>query len=70
MDSVERIRKYSNANGTSGFEQEIVRLFADDTKGLGKLEVDGMFNAILRRARTLARSPWCNLTPTPTRSAC
>lgn len=57
MDSVERIRKYSNANGTSGFEQEIVRLFADDTKGLGKLEVDGMFNAILRRAENTGKKP-------------
>ncbi len=57
MESVERIKQFSNANGTAGFEGEVVRLFAEQTEGLGELTVDGMFNAILRRKGNTGKRP-------------
>ena len=48
-ETIDLIRDYTNVYATSGFEQDIVKAFAKETAELGQLDVDGMFNAILRR---------------------
>lgn len=59
--NVKLIERFSNAYSTSGFEQDVVRIFADETAGLGHLEVDGMFNAVLRRKENTGKQPLIQL---------
>lgn len=56
-ETIDLIRDYTNVYATSGFEQDIVKAFAKETAELGQLDVDGMFNAILRRKENNGKRP-------------
>ena len=58
---VELVQKFSDVYGVSGFEQDVVRLFKDETAGLGTLTIDGMFNAVLARKENTGKQPLVQL---------
>ena len=41
---IQMLKDFSNANATSGFENEFVDLFTKTVKDYADLEVDGMLN--------------------------
>ncbi|MDF7639243.1 M42 family peptidase [Lactobacillus sp. ESL0791] len=43
--AIEMMKAFSDANSTSGFEEEFVKLFTETVKDLADVEVDGMLNA-------------------------
>ncbi|EST12707.1 M42 family metallopeptidase [Sporolactobacillus laevolacticus] len=48
-ESLKLIEKLSNANGVSGFEDEVVKLFSDAVQDLGKVTEDHMRNVYVER---------------------
>ncbi|WP_353949227.1 hypothetical protein ABNN70_06815 [Sporolactobacillus sp. Y61] len=50
--SLQLIEKLSNANGVSGFEDEVVHLFSEAVKDLGEVTEDPMRNVYVRRRGT------------------
>ncbi len=55
--TLEMIAAISNANGTSGFEDEVVAAALPYTEGLGEVNVDHMRNLYIRRKENTGRHP-------------
>lgn len=54
---IDLVKAFSNANGTAGHEQEVVRLFKSRMAGYGDTKVDGMFNALTARRGNTGKRP-------------
>lgn len=55
--SLQLIEKLSNANGVSGFEDEVVHLFSEAVKDLGEVTEDPMRNVYVRRRGNTGHRP-------------
>lgn len=49
QDSLKLIEKLSNANGVSGFEDEVVKIFSNAARDFGKIKEDHMRNVYVER---------------------
>lgn len=56
-ERIERIKALSNANGASGFEDEVVQLVKGYTAGLGTQETDGIKNLYIARKENTGHQP-------------
>lgn len=56
--AIKQIKAFSNANGVSGFEEEVVMLAKKTTKNLGRQEVDPMKNFYLYRKENTGNRPF------------
>lgn len=54
---IEMLKAFSNANATSGFENEFVDLFSKTVKDYADVEVDGMLNVYASKKKTRASGP-------------
>lgn len=55
--AIKQIKAFSNANGVSGFEEEVVKLAKKATENLGRQEVDPMKNFYLYRKENTGKRP-------------
>lgn len=55
--NVRLIEQFSNAYATSGFEQDVVRLYKEQVQDLGDVVTDGMANAVLQRRENTGKQP-------------
>ncbi|MGM9911031.1 MAG: M42 family metallopeptidase [Lacticaseibacillus absianus] len=54
---IQMLKDFSNANATSGFETEFVKLFTDTVKDYADLEVDGMLNVYAAKKQNKGQRP-------------
>ena len=54
---IQMLKDFSDANATSGFETEFVKLFTDTVKDYADLEVDGMLNVYAAKKQNKGQRP-------------
>lgn len=54
---IQMLKDFSDANSTSGFETEFVKLFSDTVKNYADLEVDGMLNVYASKKQNKGNRP-------------
>lgn len=54
---IQMLKDFSNANATSGFENEFVDLFTKTVKDYADLEVDGMLNVYASKKQNTGKRP-------------
>ena len=54
---IQMLKDFSDANATSGFETEFVKLFTDTVKDYADLEVDGMLNVYAAKKQNMGQRP-------------
>lgn len=57
QEAIEMLKAFSNANATSGFEEEFVKLFTETVKPYANLEVDGMLNVYASKKENKGKRP-------------
>ena len=57
IQAITLIKELSNANGVSGFEQEVVRTVQKHTQKLGTQKTDAMKNLYIERLKNTGQQP-------------
>lgn len=54
---IKMLKEFSNANSTSGFEEEFVKLFATYAQDIANVEIDGMYNLYASKKENQGNRP-------------